>query len=171
MSAPPPADAPLLEALLDAWDRDQRILLDLLRVLPEGAFDVRATPTSPSVGELFTHMHYVRVAFVAEDAPEALGDLVSPEHEPPPERDVTRLAAQLEQSAAAVRRAVRSRIESGRAMDQHYDHPLLLLQHMIWHEGYHQGQIKLALKLAGTPIPDATAGPGSWGVWMRKTTR
>jgi DinB family len=26
------------------------------------------------------------------------------------------------------------------------------LQHMIWHEGYHHGQIKLALKLAGRPI-------------------
>jgi hypothetical protein len=30
-------------------------------------------------------------------------------------------------------------------MNLHYDHPILLLQHMLWHEGYHHGQMKLAL--------------------------
>jgi hypothetical protein len=39
---------------------------------------------------------------------------------------------------------------------------------MLWHEGYHHGQIKLALKLAGSPIADEKAGPLTWGVWMRK---
>jgi len=40
---------------------------------------------------------------------------------------------------------------------------------MIWHEGYHHGQIKLALKLAGLPIPNEQAGPVTWRVWMNKT--
>jgi uncharacterized damage-inducible protein DinB len=40
---------------------------------------------------------------------------------------------------------------------------------MLWHEDYHHGQIKLALKLAGCPIPDQDAGPLTWGVWMRKS--
>jgi uncharacterized damage-inducible protein DinB len=40
---------------------------------------------------------------------------------------------------------------------------------MLWHEGYHHGQIKLTLKLAGRPLPDAEAGPISWDVWMTKT--
>jgi hypothetical protein len=66
-------------------------------------------------------------------------------------------------------RAVKSRIESGRAMDVHSDHPLLFLQHMIWHEGYHHGQVKLALKLAGRPIANREIGPGTWRVWMNKT--
>jgi uncharacterized damage-inducible protein DinB len=52
-------------------------------------------------------------------------------------------------------------------MDVHYDHSALP-QHMLWHEGYHHGQIKLALKLAGRPIIDKVAGPVTWGVWMRK---
>jgi uncharacterized damage-inducible protein DinB len=72
-------------------------------------------------------------------------------------------------SASAVRDAVKSRVESNRAMDIHYDHPILLLQHMIWHEGYHHGQIKLALKLAGHPITNQQAGPITWRVWMNKT--
>jgi uncharacterized damage-inducible protein DinB len=53
-------------------------------------------------------------------------------------------------------------------MDRHYDHPILLLQHMLWHEGYHHGQMKLALKLAGRPLADEDAGPLTWGVWMRR---
>jgi hypothetical protein len=40
---------------------------------------------------------------------------------------------------------------------------------MIWHEGYHHGQIKLVLKLAGMPLSNKEAGPGTWGVWMRKS--
>jgi hypothetical protein len=55
-------------------------------------------------------------------------------------------------------------------MDLHYDHPILLVQHMIWHEGYHHGQIKLALKAAGRPLSDGEAGPITWGVWMRTSS-
>jgi uncharacterized damage-inducible protein DinB len=56
-------------------------------------------------------------------------------------------------------------------MDLHYDHPILLLQHMIWHEGYHHGQVKLALKLTGRPITDDEAGPVTWDVWMNKRSK
>jgi hypothetical protein len=38
----------------------------------------------------------------------------------------------------------------------------------VWHEGYHHGQMKLALKVAGRPMTDKDAGPLTWGVWMRK---
>jgi len=54
-------------------------------------------------------------------------------------------------------------------MLRHYDHPLLMLQHLIWHEGYHHGQIKLTLKMAGRPIEDKAIGPLTWAIWMKKT--
>jgi uncharacterized damage-inducible protein DinB len=123
------SDAPderLLEPLLDSWDRNNTILLNLLHALPEGGLEARAMEGSPSIAQLFTH------------------------------------------SAQAVRDAVKSRLETGRDMDLHYDHPILLLQHMLWHEGYHHGQMKLALKVAGRPITDEEVGPVTWGVWMRK---
>lgn len=119
------SDQSLLDVLVDSWDRNNAILLNLLRILPENGLEVRATESGPSVAQLFTHIHYVRLVFVEEDAPEF----------------ATRLPV---------------------------DHPILFLQHMIWHEGYHHGQIKLALKRAGTPISDEQAGPLTWGVWMRK---
>jgi uncharacterized damage-inducible protein DinB len=74
----------------------------------------------------------------------------------------------LAESAAAVREAVKGRVEAGRDMDVHYDHPILFLQHMLWHEGYHHGQIKLALKLIGRAMTNEVVGPLTWRVWMRK---
>ena len=68
------------------------------------------------------------------------------------ERDRDRIAAMLNDSAQVVRDAVEGRLKAGRTMDRHYDHPILMLQHMIWHEGYHHGQIKLALKRGGPPV-------------------
>jgi hypothetical protein len=54
-------------------------------------------------------------------------------------------------------------------MEVHYDHPILFLQHMLWHEGYHHGQIKLALKLARRAMTDDEAGPLTWDVWRDKS--
>jgi len=160
------SDQSLLEALLDSWDRNNTILVNLLRVLPEGGLEARAMEGSPSVAELFTHIHYVRLVFVFEDAPEFASSV--PAEEWVAERDPGRIAQMLNDSAKVVRDAVEGRVKAGREMNQHYDHPILLLQHMLWHEGYHHGQIKLALKLAGRPIPNEQAGPVTWGVWMRK---
>jgi uncharacterized damage-inducible protein DinB len=159
-------DQSLLEALLDSWDRNNTILVNLLRAVPEGGLEVRAMEGSPSVAELFTHIHYVRLVFVFEDAPEFARKL--PEEEWFAERDPDRITQMLNESAKTVRDAVKSRVEAGRDMDLHYDHPILLLQHMIWHEGYHHGQIKLALKQAGRPITDKEAGSVTWGVLIRK---
>jgi uncharacterized damage-inducible protein DinB len=163
------SDAPdqqLLEALLDSWDRNNAILVNLLRALPEGGLEAKAVEGSPSVAQLFTHIHYVRLVLVFEDAPEWAKDL--PREEWVAERDPASIELMLNDSAKTVRDAVMGRVQAGREMNLHYDHPILLLQHMIWHEGYHHGQIKLALKVAGRPMTDEQAGPVTWGVWMRK---
>jgi uncharacterized damage-inducible protein DinB len=160
------SDQGLLEALLDSWDRNNTILVNLLHALPEGGLEARAMEGSPSIAEMFTHIHYVRLVFVLEDAPEFSKDL--PEKEWLAERDPARIADMLNDSAKAVRDAVQGRMEAGRDMNLHYDHPILLLQHMLWHEGYHHGQMKLALKLTGRPLSNREAGPLTWRVWMRK---
>lgn len=157
----------LLEALLDSWDRNNVILLNLLGAIPEGGLDARASSGSPTVGEMFAHIHYVRLVFVLEDAPDFAKKM--PEKEWDAEWNLAQMQEMLRESSAAVRAAVRKKVEAGEEMKEHYDHPILFLQHMIWHEGYHHGQIKLALKLAGHPIPDDMAGPLTWDIWMNKT--
>ena len=152
----------LLPALLDSWDRNNTILINLLRALPEDALTLKPMEGSPSIGELFAHIHYVRLVFVSEDAPEFARPLPD-EWVQVVDRD--RMAEMLNESAKAVRDAVQGRLEAGRQMELHYDHPILLLQHMIWHEGYHHGQIKLTLKLAGQPLANQEIGPlpGEYG--------
>jgi len=86
----------LLEALLDSWDRSNTILLNLLRALPEGGLEARAMEGSPSIAELLTHIHFVRLVFVSEDAPECAGSL--PEDEWVGERDPGRIAKMLNDS-------------------------------------------------------------------------
>jgi uncharacterized damage-inducible protein DinB len=157
----------LLDALLDSWNRNNTILVNLLRALPEGGLETRAMESGPSIAQLFTHIHYVRLVFVSEDAPEFAREL--PEEEWAAEQDPDRIAAMLGESARTVRDAVRGRLKVGQQMDLHYDDPILLLQHMLWHEGYHHGQMKLALKLAGRPLANEIVGSVTWGIWMRKT--
>jgi uncharacterized damage-inducible protein DinB len=162
---PEPGSQTLLPALLDSWDLNNTILINLLRALPNETLALRPMESSPSVGELFSHIHYVRLVFVSEDAPE-FARPVPEECVEVPDRE--RMIEMLNESAKAVREAVQGRLQAGRQMDTHYDHPVLMLQHMIWHEGYHHGQIKLTLKLAGQPLANKEIGPLTWGIWMDK---
>jgi uncharacterized damage-inducible protein DinB len=95
----------LLEALLDSWDRNNAILINLLNALPEGGLEARVVEGSPSVARMFMHMHYVRLVFLTEDAPEFARKL--PEGEWRNERDRGPIAEMLKESAKAVRDAVK----------------------------------------------------------------
>jgi uncharacterized damage-inducible protein DinB len=164
-----PSDERLLEVLLDSWERNNQILVNFLRALPAGGLDARAAHGSPSIAQMFSHIHYVRLVFVQEDAPEFSVNV--PEQEWFVEHDRDRIAESLHESAKVVSTAVRGRLDSDRGMDLHYDHPVLFLQHMLWHEGYHHGQMKLALKMADLTMANEHAGPLTWKVWMQKTSK
>ena len=160
-------DSSLLDALLDSWDRNNTIVVNLLKALPEGALETCTSEGGPTLAQFFTHIHYVRMACVFENAPWFGGD--PPETEWLHDCDVARLEQSLNESAKLVREAVQCTIATGQQMKELYDHPILMIQHLIWHEGYHHGQIKLALKAAGRPLANRDVGRGTWGVWMRKS--
>jgi uncharacterized damage-inducible protein DinB len=157
----------LLEALLDSWDRNNTILVNLLRAVPEGGLDARAVEGSKTVAEMFLHIHGTRLFVLSEDAPEFAGGPLQKDWRKI--RDPERIAEMLNDSARAVRAAVKNRLETGKEMLVRYDHPILFLQHMVWHEGYHHGQIKLALKAMGRPLDDEEIGRVTWHVWFDKT--
>ncbi len=112
----------MLDALLDSWDRNNAILVNLLRALPDGALEAKAMEGSPSIAQLFAHIHYVRLIFVVEDAPEFARPL--PEQEWAVDHDRDRLARMLAESAAAVREAVKGRVEAGHDMTNEVAGPL-----------------------------------------------
>lgn len=156
----------ILDAVLKSWDRHNQVLLALLRLIPPGGLADRATPDSPRVAEMLTHMHHERMVSVQEEAPEA--DPAIPAMEWTFEEDADRLAAMLQDSAAAVRRAVETRVRAGRELDHSFGHPFGLIHFLIFHEGYHHGQIKLALKVNGRAIGDEIAGPAIWRLWRER---
>ena len=156
----------LNEAILDSWDRNNRILLNLLRAIPDGGLQARAMEGSPSVSEMFTHMNHERMISVFEEAPEFAGKVPEKEWIIEPNRD--RIAEMLIESGNRVRDAVKSRLETGKNLNLNYDHPILLVQLLIFHEAYHHGQIKLALKVSGSSVDDDQAGPLTWDIWRRK---
>jgi hypothetical protein len=158
----------MIDAVLDAWDRNNRVLVNLLRALPPGGLEARAAGESPTVAEMLTHLHHERMVSVSEDAPESAGPV--PDTEWLAEPDPVRIEQMLMESAGIVRAAVRARIEAGRDLDRNFGHPALLIAFLIFHEGYHHGQIKLVLKTAGQPIPDDVAGPLTWHLWRQTGT-
>ena len=156
----------LLDAVLDSWERSNVALINLLGAIPTGGLAARAMAGSPTVAEMFTHLHHERMVSVLENAPECAG--VVPVLEWNPEPDPQRIAGMLIDSGKRVRDAVKGRVEADRSMDRAFAHPIHLLQFLIFHDSYHHGQIKLALKAAGCPIPDAVVGPLTWGVWRAR---
>lgn len=162
----------LLEALIDSYNRNNTILLNLLRVLPEGGMETKAMEGSPSVAVMFSHIHQTRLSWLSLTAPEFTENLTSlfcQEGENRlPEYDKERVAVALNESAKAIGEAVKSRLETGQAMkgkNVTYDHPILLLQHMFWHEGYHVGQMKLAFKTIGYVMSDEEEEKNIWSLW------
>ncbi|MCL6526069.1 MAG: DinB family protein [Thermaceae bacterium] len=166
------ANKTLIEALLDSYNRNNIILLNLLHALPEGGLEAKAMEGSPSVAAMFSHIHQTRLFWLTQTAPEAgknLTPLFRKEGDDwTPERDAQRIEGGLQKSAQAVCEAVKNHIGTGQPMKgEHasYDHPVLFLQHMLWHEGYHFGQMKLALKAAGQVWSDEEEEKLVWGLW------
>lgn len=158
----------VVEALLDSFQRNNAILLNLLRALPEGGLAARAMEGSPSVGEQFAHIQNTRLFWLQQIAPEFAEGLPPLFYQDPDDRPAEGIVQALEESARAICKAVKHRLEAGQPMQSEharYDHPVLFLQHMLWHEGYHVGQIKLALKRMGYVMPEALEEQAIWSLW------
>jgi len=76
------------------------------------------------------------------------------------EQDLGRIRAVLERTAAAARAASEAHPE-GASESPHADADSYLV-HMLVHDAHHRGQILLALKTSGHPLPDEEA---LWAPW------
>lgn len=156
----------LLDSLLSAWDRHHATVRGLLSAVPPHGFAARVLPDSPTVSAMFAHMHYERMCSLKENTPEYAGPIPAVQWDSA--LSVAELQARLEDSATRLRQGVRSRIEAGRPLDKDFEHPLHLLQFLVFHESYHHGQIKLALKAIGSPLEEEVIGPLTWDVWRAR---
>ena len=154
------------EALLESWDRQARIVEAVAGYVNETNRNAKPSEDGWPLDVQLAHIHKVRAYFLTQVAPEKGGAL--------PETftdgwdtsiaDLDEIKAALVGSKIAVREAVLEGIETG-ATFAGYDHPVLFLQHLVWHEGWHVGLIFLALRRAGQEIPQEWEEQHVWSEW------
>ncbi|MBX3117606.1 MAG: DinB family protein [Fimbriimonadaceae bacterium] len=154
-------------ALLDSWDRQCRIVNAIAERVTEANRHIKPSPDGWSLDTHLAHIQKVRTYFLTQldaDKANALGKPFKKEWEDPID-DLNAIRKMLAESSLAVRDAVKSAIEKGNEKAGWYDNPVLYLQHMVWHEGWHVGLIFLALRSAGEEPPEEWEEEKVWGEW------
>ena len=164
----------LAEALLDSWDRQCKIVNAVALLVDDENRDAKPSADGWGMDRHLSHMHGVRRFFMSQVSPEHAAGLTSAsaDDQGTPLKDLNAIRACLEASGVAVREAVRDALKKGGPMtSEHitYDNPILFLQHMVWHDGWHIGLIFLALRLNGQEPPEEWEEPNVWGNWRTET--
>jgi uncharacterized damage-inducible protein DinB len=156
-------------ALLESWDRQADIVNRLAAAVDEELLPLRPAPESWTVHYHLCHIHEVRwywLGHASKAHTGGLGDVfrqVGDEYEPIGGLDLVR--SELVKSGKAVCEAVRSLIEAGVEPAGPYSHPVMFLQHMVWHEGWHVGLIVQAFRAAGRELSEEWEEENIWGIW------
>jgi uncharacterized damage-inducible protein DinB len=161
----------LATALLDSWDRQCRILMSVASRVDESNRKVKPSEDGWSLDRQLGHIHETRywwLSQVAKSHADTLGETFQPDGETPID-DLDEIRNQLNVSAKTVRQATQELIADGLQPVGGYDNPVLFLQHMVWHEGWHVGLLMLGLRLAGQePAPDWEEAH-IWGEWRTES--
>jgi uncharacterized damage-inducible protein DinB len=159
------------EALLDSWDRQCRIVDAVMTRIDDANKHVKPSEDGWSLDKQLAHMHNTRKFFLKNVAPEIAAPLGRSyiDEEGTPVQDLEELKAMVRASGVAVGKATEELIKKGMVTAGFYDNPVLFLQHMVWHEGWHVGLIFLALRLNGQEPPEEWEEPNVWGEWRTET--
>src|SRR5579863_5483369 len=160
----------IAEALLDSWDRQCTIVNNVASLIDDENRHVKPSEDGWPLDAHLAHMHGVRRFFLSKVAPEHAADLPSAyaDKEGTPLADLDAIKECLRASGKAVRDAVQTGLDKGGPMaGPHvtYENPVLLLQHMVWHDGWHVGLIFLGLRQNGQEPPEEWEEPNVWGLW------
>jgi uncharacterized damage-inducible protein DinB len=157
----------LTEAILDSWDRQCRIVAAVASRIDASNRHLKPSEDGWPLDYHLAHMHHVRKEWLTKVNPERgsrLGNAFTAEWENPIE-DLDAIRERLQESGRAVRDAVRDALAAGTGAVGGYDHPILFLQHMVWHDGWHVGLLFLGLRLAGQEPPPEWEEENVWGEW------
>lgn len=157
----------LVDALLDSWDRQCRIVSAVAAKVDEGNRQVRPSDDGWPLDFQLAHVHQVRRHWLGEidrERAAALPKTFLSGWEGPID-DLDEIRRALEASALAVREAMREALTTGRMSTAAYDHPVLFLQHMVWHEGWHVGLLMLGLRRAGQEPYEEWEEANLWSHW------
>lgn len=158
------------EALLDSWVRQSQIVDNLAGALTPELLESKPDPDGWTVAYHLCHLHSTRrfwhmmASGLEEPVGPSLFTVVSDE-EWIPSGDLALIRERLAESAELVRSWVSDRIADGSQKTGNYDHPVMYLQHMVWHEGWHAGLIVLAMRRAGAEPTEEWECANIWDLW------
>lgn len=145
-----------LNSLVDTWSRHSRINLYLLdAVPPEALASVPVGMKGRSVGELFAHIHNIRLMWL-ELAPEIASGIERIPVQTPAEKEAISkqlLLSSLGNSAAATQILLQRSFEAGKVKG-FLPHPSAFFGYIMAHEWYHHGEICMTLTQAGHRLPE-----------------
>jgi uncharacterized damage-inducible protein DinB len=145
-----------LHPLVDTWNIHSRINLYLLEAVPPEAMSgVPVGMKGRSVGELFAHIHNVRLMWL-ELTPEIGATPARVHVKTKADKEALSkdgLRAALESSSSAVTTLFLHSLSKGRVKG-FKPHPSAFFGYLIGHEWYHHGEICMTLTQAGHRLPD-----------------
>lgn len=145
-----------MDPLVDTWDRHSRINLYLLDAVPSEALPgVPSGMKGRSVGELFAHIHNVRLMWLELTPDIASGSARVPVKTKADKEALSKekLRAALEVSSQQIATLLQRSFESGKVKG-FKPHPSAFFGYLLSHEWYHHGEICMTLTQAGHRLPD-----------------
>lgn len=158
-----------IEALLESWTRQCQIIDNLTTAITPELLDAKPDPEGWTLAFHLAHLHstrrYWHMNAAGLEQPVGASLYTVTDDDWIPSKDLNEIRERLAESGALVRSWVAGQIESGAQQTGNYDHPVLYLQHMMWHEGWHAGLIVLALRLAGHEPTEEWECANIWDLW------
>jgi len=152
------------EQLLDTWHISNRMLMKLLAAVDaDGLKGVPVGMKGRAVGEIFAHIHNVRLMWLEVSAPKLLDGVTKVPMKTKADKEaITKdaLWTALEQSNTAMTELFADGVDKGK-IKECKPHVMGCFGYFIAHEWYHIGEICMTLTQAGHKLPDETL----YGVW------
>ena len=153
----------MADPLVESWEIHDRINAYLLAAIPVKALTLEPTTGGRTVGQIFAHVHNVRLMWLA-----AAGAAI-PATVAKLDKDATFTVASLTKALSGSGREIAKLIEAslaaGGRVKGFKPHVHAFVGYLISHESHHRGQVMVALKGNGIKMDKKIAyGMWEWGV-------